>query len=547
MKIRVFALILSLIMVFLCFAGCGSSNDDSGTQGSTSKTESGKSSSVGNENTDKPNEKKSVIATFLVDVSASMAPLKEKTVAAMREAVANLEKENEKLEISIITYSSFVEYQTPRTESGYDRLVDEFEQRSFKYHSGTNEANALTTAATTLNSVSADKKKVLLFTDGKTTDGNSTEAIEQLSRMGAELPTVYIGHEEEIQLVSVTTKGRVPYKEKATVDVTVRSTVAEEAKITIKEDGVSVLEKHVALEKGDNKITLSYSPTRAGVNLISVDVESRNDGLSGNNTLWSWFLYEEKYSMLIVDGDSGSEGGEQITHLIDNGLFETLEDYHMFAVAPKKLPGTLEGLLAYDQIVLMDVDFSLLSKGTGENLKRYVGEYGRSLFVSFGEKFYDIDKGFDGSAFDEILPVRLKREGEIETAAVVLVVDLSASMKEIVPGTGRSRFEALVEAVKGAISLSSEDGGLSDEDYIGVVCFDRDAYVALDLMQIGDSENRNRLCEDVEWELRHYYNWYYLNPDGTESDYPVTKDDGDTYIKLGYSYPSVEAENPLSG
>ncbi len=550
MKTRILAMIMALIMVLLCFAGCTGTEetpDASSSQGLSTKAESEKENDESKDEEPDKEEVKSRFVYFLVDVSASMAPLKKNTIAAMRETLANLKSTEENVKIAILAYANDIEYKTDGFLDDCEGAIDLFEKKGFLNYPATNEALGLNAAADDFRDVAADKKQVVVFTDGRETLGDRAEGAETLSQMGVELTTVNVSHESELQLVSVSTSLRVPYKENVKISVIVRSTMNRNAKIVIREDGASVNEVSVTLTEGDNLIPITYAPTRIGINFASVTVEAKDEGLDENNTLWSWYLYEDKYSMLIVDGDSGKET-DQITQLQNSGVITLLEDYKVSTVSLEKLPKTLEGLLEYDQIVLMDVDFNAIPDKANENLKRYVEECGRSLFVSFGENFYDIEKEkFENSPLSEILPVTLKSEGDVETAAVVLVVDLSSSMKDILAGTKKSRFEVLVEGVKDAIMLSETDGGLSDEDYIGVICFDQSCYVALEMQQIGDLENRGKICKAVEWELRHYYNWYYLNPDGTESDYPVTKDDGDTYTKLGYSYPSSDSEIPRGG
>lgn len=550
MKKRILSLIMALVIVLLCFASCGVKETLDGLSSlvSNNKSESNKWDD-GSEQDDKE-KAKSLLACFVVDVSASMVPLREKTVDAMRETLAQLKATGDDVKIAIIAYSSEIEYQSPEFSDG--DVVNEFEKMSFLNAPDTNEAEGLSRALEELYHTKADKKQIFVFTDGVETFGGSAEIAQQISEVGIELTTVNVSHENEVQLVSVSTTSRVPYKGNVTYNVVIRSTVEKNTKIVISEEGTVVSETAISLVKGDNAITISVAPKKFGINFAFVSVEAEDDGLSGNNSLYTWYLYGEKYSTLIVDGDSDEET-EQIEQFKSSGLVTLLEDYEFAVVSPSEFPATLEGLLRYDQVVLMDVDFNTLPSGAAGDLERYVSECGRSLFVSFGDNFYEMGNGADDETsemyheleLEKILPVDLKLEGEKDTVGMVFAVDLSSSMKYLMDG--RSRFELMVESVKNAIMLSEEEGGLSNEDYIGVVCFDRDVRVALEMQVLGDIENREKICEVVEWELRHYYNWYYLNPDGTESDYPVTKDDGDTYTKLGYSYPSSDSQNPRGG
>ena len=516
--------------------------------------------------TETTDERLSTKVVFVADVSDSNIPMKNQMNNLIRNVIE--ESDAEKDSFGIVLFANGVIKVQDSHE--FDKDSSDF----LKYDAasttattdGTNIGVAISAANNLFNDDQKVNKKIIVMSDGLETLGDSVTVAKQLSE-GIQISGAYFnsvdpeGINREVQLISVNTNGRVPQGGTVQVEFVIKSTkLARKVELKI-EDGNIETTKFVDLQPGENVIKMEYTPEKAGVNTIcaSVNVGASNDFIEGNNVLYAWYSLDDKKSILIVDGDDMLEKG-QFEQIKNSAVLSTLKDYTIKIIGPKNFPSSLEGLLEYDQVVLMDVNFDDLHSGAASDLRRYVEEVGRGLFVSFGDNFYEMGKGIDGETGDlvyrdleleSILPVDLKLEGEKETVGMVLVVDLSSSMKELMGD--RSRFELVVEGVKkvlmlGATPEEKEKGeGFDDTDYIGVICFDSGAHVALEMQELGDLENREKICDEVEWEIRHYYNWYYLNPDGTDSDYPVSKDDGDKYTKLGYTYPSADSKNPKGG
>ena len=121
-----------------------------------------------------------------------------------------------------------------------------------------------------------------------------------------------------------------------------------------------------------------------------------------------------------------------------------------------------------------------------------------------------------------------------KVSAVVMVLDLSNSMKDLMGG--KSRFDIALEGVKNVIML---DSFLKDTDYLGLVLFDADSYVAIELQPLGNSEKRQEICLVAEYEMRHYFYSFYLDSYGEETEIPVSMDDGTKYTSQGYTRPAA--------
>ena len=455
----------------------------------------------------------------------------------------------------------------------------------------TNIGSAISRASELFSSDEANKKMIVL-SDGLETMGESITVAQMLEDdiqvSGAHFSMVGKGAKKnETQLISVNTNGRVLEGEKVKVEFVVRTTVKDAYVKLVVEDGDIVTERIVKLAstEKENTVGLEYLPEKSGVNTIKayiVPVTSNGrpndskDTLTMNNTLYSWYSLDAQKKILIVDGDAGTDHG-QYEQIKNSLVSESIEKFYGVEVCGvEDFPANLEGLLKYDQIVMMDVDFTKLRGDAGIDLQRYVEEIGRGLFFSFGDSLYSksVEDAEEKEEFkeipkeiEELLPVNLELGDEKQTVGMVLVVDLSSSMGALMDG--KSRFEIVVEGVRKVLMLGAEEeteeeipedgegtedeelngteeekpeeednAGFDSEDYIGVICFDADAFVAQEMVQIGDLENRKKICDDVEWQLRHYYYHHYYDKRGNVTDIPVGKDDGDTYTSQGYVMPS---------
>ena len=518
--------------------------------------------------TETTDERLETKVVFAVDVSDSNVAMKNQMNTFIQGIMDEADPEKDKFGI-VLFANDIVKVQDHHEIDFGSADYIKFDAGEHVKTDKTNIGRAIERAATLLAEEDRQNKKIIVLSDGLETLGDAIATAKQLGE-DVQISGAYFNMVDadsgsrEVQLVDINATSKVAVGEDVTVELVVKSTkFVRKAEIKI-QDGDIVTTEYVDIQPGiNNVVRLTYTPEVAGVNTIraSVNVDSRNDQLSGNNTLYAWYSLDAQKSILIVDGDKGTGVG-QFDQIKGSSVMDKLGEYAIHGpIAPEEFPDTLDELLAYDQVVLMDVNFDNLPASAPDNLKRYVEEVGRGLFVSFGDNFYDIkgetvDGGTDAEykqiPLEAILPVNLKLEGEKETVAMVMVLDLSSSMKEIMPGGEKSRFEVLVESVKNVLMLGATEEdqlnnqGFDETDYVGVICFDESYHVALDIVQVGDLENRKAICEKVEYELRHYYYYYYQYPDGGDSDIPVHKDDKEipTAVNPNTGVGTVQLKKP---
>lgn len=567
------------------------------------------------------------VVMFVVDMSDSSAPTSEEMNEYMHNIIAAADKaeredeipENKRTKFGLIVFGGTDNNGIIKNAEGKDVILpgeldltksdflSEYKNPSILEtpRSESNLKLAIEKAQGTLiaNAYKEYGKKVILLSDGRETSGNSYNAAAALASKSIYLDCAYFdfvnapgdNQYKEVQVISLDTNGTVKLGEEVEVQVVINSTYhITDAKITLKDVAGNTLEsaEGVVIPKGQSAHLLTFTPSRytvsdddyesnselrgqeavsrTGVQAISVEVSSKGDLLPLNNTYHSWYTFETQGQILVVYGDD-----KQLSQIKDNEAID-LSAYAVDYCNASAFPDTLEKMLVYDEIVLMNVNFNRLSANptkAAENIKRYVEEVGRGLLFTAGSNIYnysdayyckDCDESFKlnelvdklycpicanmvsnqgtfvDSPINEILPVDLKVDEEKETVAMVIVVDLSSSMKELVPNSGvickdcntaytskpsggycdvceketsyssPTRYHVVLESVKKVV-MESE---FEPEDFIGVVVFDQDYHVALEIQPIGDETNRATICEQMEYEFEHYYYSHYVYKDG---------------------------------
>lgn len=508
-------------------------------------------------------------------------------------------------------------------------------------------------------------KRVILMSDGRENVGNAYYALQEFEDGGVTLECAYFDYlnssvVSEMQVIGLETKGEAIDGKKYEATVTINSTSRiHDAVIEIKDvvtGNTLATVNDVTIPKGISAHKLSFTARQydytdefrvpqkyeeafdqirnKGIQAIKaeISVKSRvsyecrgcgsiwskaeltgtgkcptcdektvsrpDDVLTQNNTYYAWYKFKAQGKILVVKGSYS-----QLSQ-IDLAALSTKSGYQIDQCETSAFPNTLQKLLEYDEIILMDVNYSELPQGAGANIKRFVEEVGRGLLFTAGENIYvdeaagaklmasTKDDGPTGSYtvdpdIAELLPVDLYLNKEHETVAMVLVVDLSSSMKEEVKDSflickycyyedvdkespsrcpqcqtkanfvKPTRYQVALSSVKKVIMGeitpsdgesddveigSGEDGEkekntLQDFDYIGVIAFNQGYHVAIDAEMLGDKENREKLCEQVEREFDHFYYAHYgektvVNGDIVVADTDVRVNEADSLTKL---------------
>ncbi|MCD6144898.1 MAG: VWA domain-containing protein, partial [Methanosarcinales archaeon] len=152
----------------------------------------------------------------------------------------------------------------------------------------------------------------------------------------------------------------------------------------------------------------------------------------------------------------------------------------------------LKELQGIKTVILDNRYINSLSSGDIEALRNFVSD-GHGLVVVGGDNSYDRG-GYLGSDFEKILPVKSYPSEYYGRNDVVLVLDISGSMRdsEIVSGTGVS----FLNYEKALANKILDDKEFRD-DYVGVVAFGGQAYVVSPLVYFGNDQTRASLKDTI--------------------------------------------------
>ena len=442
----------------------------------------------------------------VVDMSDSNSPMKDEMNAYIKDLHAN---KSSKTEIAVVVFGD-----DHITLHDFNETADDYlslKEGSIK-SAATNIQTAIEYAETLFEQINLVNKRILLMSDGRQTIGNAWSAVTKLSQDKIRLDAAYFDvtkdpENAEVQLLSIKSTEIETKKANVSVSISLKATKATMGKVKLYEVGqvgnedVLVYEEDVNLKKGGNSFSFQYMAEGTGIHSVYATVEVADDTVKQNNTLYSWFTVKGKANIMLVDGD-GSQVSNKITKFLDDEYEYTVVEVDS-ATGKYAVPGSMEELLKYDEIVLMNIDFELVPTGFVDLVKRYVEEVGRGLVFTCGSNSYK-NNALADNPLASILPIDLKIDERRETIATVITVDLSSSMGQEVPnqtnryGEKMTRYDMVLESVLKL--LDTEE--FTEEDYIGVVLFDTDSTVALPITQL---DEKAYMKEYLEQSFEEYF------------------------------------------
>jgi len=471
---------------------------------------------------------------FVVDVSKSNDIMKEDMNELMHDIVDASKNQDGNTKFGLVLFANEVMEDSVKKPGELDIDAANYIQYSTAEEiSESNIYKALKYAHNMFDPEERLNKRIVLLSDGRETEGEARSAVRGILDDGIKLDCAHFdltnSGEPEIQVISISTNGKVALDGYVLINVQIKSTDKAKGTLTI-HDGEYKHEEQVSLVKGDNKFQVEYKVQGAGIHTVYAEIDVNDDIIEQNNQLSSWYKVEDKGNILIVKGDN-----LQTAQLEEYKVLEEIgQDYGYEIINTQDFPTTMEALLNYDEVILMNVDFTKLPEGSDQLVKRYVQENGRGLVVTCGNNTYDYNDDTYADitpGIKEILPVDLKIENEKEAVAIVVIVDLSSSMREMM-GKEKTRYDVALESAKKAI-----DGLDEEKDYVGVIVFDENATVAVPMTPLKDNVQAIKNRIDDQFEDFFYYHYYDEN--GKKTNIRVNPNDGDKYKKLGYTHDTI--------
>lgn len=335
---------------------------------------------------------------------------------------------------------------------------------------GTNLEEAMLLAAAMLPA--NHNGRMVLATDGNETAGELVGAITALQARGitVDIQPVTDMPVGEVLIENVSAPERVFAGDTFKLDAIIYSQGAATADLVIRRAGEIIGEQTTQLLAGRNRIEIPMIPAGpAGGLLMEVSVTSTGDTYAENNSNGVIVNVAETPSILIVTRQPPL--GEYFSQALSvQGLTATI-------ATPAEAPNTIDGWLAYDTVIMMNVPAIGLDTTQQEQIEDYVQVHGRGLLILGGENTFG-PGGYYETPFERLSPLSSRVPHELPLVAIVYVLDRSGSMSASVGEV--NRLDIAKSATVNAASL------LSPESRVSVVVFDSSSYVLLPLTERRD-------------------------------------------------------------
>lgn len=325
------------------------------------------------------------------------------------------------------------------------------------------------------------RRRVILLTDGRETDGDVITAAHVLSNQGVRVDAVCYDSRPitpEAEIASVDVPAAVSLGTVCQAVVKVKSNERMRATLAFYDGEQLVKEASVRLKKGETRFSYAIELTTPGLRTLTARLMSEQDTIPENNILSACVHVSVSGITLIVDGTG--HDGEMLYELMHASGYQVERRF------VSEFPQTMVEMCRYGLIVLMNVDEQSLREGSDKLLEEYLRVYGRSVLVTGGTNTYVYGHFLD-TAFELFLPVRVdvyEKESDEETA-LVLVLDCSASMGVPMTKLHTATMNPLEMAKRGALKCASQ---LHDNDSISIISFSDEAYVMLEMTTASNRE-----------------------------------------------------------
>ncbi len=425
---------------------------------------------------------------FLIDVSDSVPPVQQSAaVEYVRQAAAAM---GAKDQAAVIVFGADALVEVPITER-----LELVQIGSDPVRLNTDLAEAMRLALALFPADTA--KRMVILSDGRPTVGDAAEVARLAAATNVRVDTVLLAPDDlgwqavgpEVLVAGVDVPATVNQGERFSLTASLAANrVDAAAEVRVLSRGQIIYQREVVLQPGVTNEVFDVLAPEAGFIDFEVVIEPRGaDTFYQNNRLAAFTQVSGPPRALLVASDEREIAALRAV-LAESGLQVDVR-------GPRDLPVGLAPLSSYDSVVLANVSATELSLERMETLQTYVRDLGGGLVVIGGPNSYGVG-GYFETPLEETLPVgmRLRDQERVPQLTLLFVIDRSGSM-ELASPSGVSNLELAKEAVVRSFDL------LNDNDRTGVLSFDVSAYYVLDIQEVGDAVNRQRM-RDLVGSLR---------------------------------------------
>lgn len=396
----------------------------------------------------------------VMDVSDSIRQLHAQAEEGVSRALARLPQGQE---AGVIAFGADAMVDTPAGDepafSGVSASVD---------RSGSDLDGALRLAAALLPSGGSGGMTVI--SDGKADLSASTVDLLAAAGVRVDVLPLETALGPDAQISELTAPAEAYEGQAVPLSVTIDANADMTATLVLYQNGEATDTREVSLKAGENRYAFSLMTHKTGVVTYEARLVSGEDTQSQNNRLAAYARVLGAPNVLLVE-----EAGTAEKLFSASGM-------RVERIRPVAMPSGADGYLAYDAVVLNNIDYAAAAQKQWQALDQAVRTLGRGLLVLGGDTSYALG-GYRGTDLEALLPVTIdvRNKQRMPALSLVICIDKSGSMTS--GQFGASRIEAAKEAAMSAVEV------LSERDNIGVIGFDDTAKWVVPFQSVSSLED----------------------------------------------------------
>lgn len=310
--------------------------------------------------------------------------------------------------------------------------------------------------------------RIVLFSDGNETIGNSREAAKLLKNRHIELDYVLLKNvvSEDMSLTELNVPPSLYKGEEVPIQLTINSNANKKAVVRLSVNNEEILKETIDVKEGKNVFSFSHKASTTGLTVYKGEIATESDTFIENNTLHSVADVLGTPKVLIVHGKtSGSLG----SILENSGLIVDV-------IPVEKLPTNLSGFIQYQSIIFDNVPATAITEQQMKMIEQAVKEFGTGFVMGGGEESFGLG-GYFKTPIESLLPVDMDIKGkkEMPSLGLIIVLDRSGSM-------AGNKLELAKEAAARSVEL------LREEDTLGFIAFDDRPWVIVETEPLKDKK-----------------------------------------------------------
>lgn len=396
---------------------------------------------------------------FLVDRSKSVDNSKEISLDWIEKSLESKDKDDE---FAIVSFgeNALVEQQLGSEET----LISDYQTTVRANETSIEEGLHLASSLIPDNS----NGRIVLFSDGNETSGQSVEAAALLKNRNISIDYVTLTSDEreDMSLSELHVPSSMYEGEEAKINVQIDSNSEKQVTLRISVNNREILKEDLAVKKGTNLYTFTHKTEDTGLLIYKGEISAENDAYSENNVFYSVSNIKGIPKILLVQEGEHDQVGSILS---DAGFMVDV-------ISPEKLPTVLSGYLSYQSIIFNNVPATAVSQDQMNLIQKAVKEFGTGFVMAGGENSFGLG-GYFKTPIESLLPVDMDIKGkkQMPSLGLVIVMDRSGSMSG-------SKLDLAKEAAARSVEL------LREEDTLGFIAFDDRPWVIVETEPLKDKE-----------------------------------------------------------